>query len=176
MLPGRASVSHHRRFSPLVSHVAVGMSERWHGSARARNQEQRENISHCWRYSCLDSTSLQDERFMSRDSLQWIFMAEYASYALAGNRHRQTWIWGYMHRRAMILDTFASKNQSKCIPKALWGRLWSRLGPTWSRRGQNIKNKTKKTLSEGHFWSQFWALFESWSPSRALRTSKKMIF
>ena len=119
------------------------MSERWHGSARARNQEQRENISHCWRYSCLDSTSLQDERSMSRDSLQWIFMAGYASYALAANRHRQTWIWWYMRLRAMILDTFASKNRSKCIPKALWGRLWSRLGPPWV--------KTSKTHQQNNF-------------------------
>ena len=47
------------------------------------------------------------------------------------------------------------------------------LEPTWTALGENIKNKSKKQFSEGHFWSPFWALFESWSPFRALCERKR---
>ena len=96
---------------------------------------------------------------MSRDSLQWIFMAEYASYALAANRYRQTWMWGYMRLRAMILDTFAYKKSVKMHSKST---LREALEPTWTALGQNIKNTSKKTIFRGSLLesilSPFWVL------------------
>ena len=68
-----------------------------------------------------------------------------------------------------ICQSKISQNASQKHSEGGFGADLDRLGPSW---GQDAQKRQKLPNFEGPFWSRFWTLFETWSPSRAFWNRK----